>query len=264
MDPFAIETVEIRGVPTKVFVNAPPSLRAVWDASAAHGDATYLVYEDERLTFADVHRQVRALAAWLTERGVRQGDRVAIATRNYPEWAVAFFATQGLGGVAVPLNAWWTGPELAYGLADSGARVAIVDDERGARVAPLLGDTAVEHALEVRTDEWAAAVADTAAPPLPELVIDPDADATIMYTSGTTGKPKGAVQTHRNFGNFLMQGAYRTALAAAAAATEEGAAPAAPAPPPSTLLTFPLFHVGGLQSFLLPYTMAGGKVVLMY
>jgi long-chain acyl-CoA synthetase len=258
MDPFEIETVEIRGVPTKVFAHAPVSLRAVWDASSAHRDATYLVYEDERLTFAEVHRQVRTLAAWLAQRGVQQGDRVAISMRNYPEWAVAFWATQGLGGVAVPLNAWWTGPELAYGLADSGARVAIVDDERDARLASHLGDTSVEHTLVARTPVWAEVVAGDG-PALPDLTVAPDDDATIMYTSGTTGKPKGAVQTHRNFGNFLMQGAYRTALAAAAAP-----APAAQAPPPSTLLTFPLFHVGGLQSFLLPYTMAGGKVVLMY
>ena len=265
MDPFAIETVDIRGVPTKVFVNAPPSLRTVWDASAAHGEATYLVYGEERLTFAEVHRRVRSLAAWLADRGARQGDRVAIAMRNFPEWVVAFWATQGLGGVAVPLNAWWTGPELAYGLKDSGARVALVDDEREERIAPLLGDTDVEHLLVARTAAWDDAVASVDDVPLPSLDIDPDADATIMYTSGTTGKPKGAVQTHRNFGNFLMQGAYRQALAAAEAPPPAAdAPPPSPPSPPSTLLTFPLFHVGGLQSFLLPYTMAGGKVVLMY
>ena len=97
--------------------------------------------------------------------------------------------------------------------------------------------------------------------PLPALVVDPDADAAIMYTSGTTGKPKGAVQTQRNFTNFLMQGVYVTMQMAAQAASS----PAAAAPLPlATLLTFPLFHVGGLQSFLLPYTAAGGKIVLMY
>ena len=266
-DPFAIDIVDIRGVPTKVFVNAPGSLRLVWDMSAAHGDATYLVYRDERLTFNDVHRQVRALAAWLTEHGVQQGDRIAIAMRNFPEWAVAFWATQALGAVAVPLNAWWTGPELAYGLSDSGTRVVIADDERFDRITPHFADTKVEHTHVARTDKWRDVVQGDG-PPLPTLTIDPDADAAIMYTSGTTGKPKGAVQTHRNFGNFLMQGMYRAAMAAAAAPSPAGGAPsstpAARPTAPATLLTFPLFHVGGLHSFLLPFTASGGKVVLMY
>ena len=260
-DPFAIETVDIRGVPTKVFVNAPPSLRAIWDGSAAHGENVYLVYEDQRITFTEAHGMVRALAAWLTEHGVAKGDRVALAMRNYPEWAIGFWAIQALGGVAVPLNAWWTGPELAYGLADSGARVLLADDERLERIRPLLDETKVEHVLEVRTPAWDDVVSG-ADPPLPTIEIGPEDDATIMYTSGTTGRPKGATHTHRNFGNFLMQGVYRGAMAAADAPPPD---PDAPAPLPlSTLLTFPLFHVGGLQSFLLPYTAGGGKVVLMY
>ena len=265
---FEIQTVDIRGVPTKVFVNAPPSLRAVWEMSAAFASNVYLVYEDERITFADAQQQVRAVAHWLTEQGVGVGDRVAIATRNYPEYAIAFWAVQAIGGVGVPLNAWWTGPELAYGLADSGSVVLFADDERAERIAPLLGDTAVRTTVLIRSDRdvpnavgWTDVVSGDD-PPLPEVAIDLDADATIMYTSGTTGRPKGAVQTNRNFGNFLMQGVYLTM-----AVTEATGPPAADAPAPlpmSTLLTFPLFHVGGLQSFLLPYTAAGGKIVLMF
>jgi long-chain acyl-CoA synthetase len=265
---FEIQTVDIRGVPTKVFVNAPPSLRAIWEMSAAFANNVYLVYEDERITFADAQQQVRAVARWLSEQGVNVGDRVAIATRNYPEYAIAFWAVQALGAVGVPLNAWWTGPELAYGLADSGSVVLFADDERAERIAPLLGDTAVRTTVLIRSDRdvpnavaWTDVVSGDD-PPLPEVAIDLDADATIMYTSGTTGRPKGAVQTNRNFGNFLMQGVYLTM--AVAEATGPPAADA-PAPPPmSTLLTFPLFHVGGLQSFLLPYTAAGGKIVLMF
>ena len=273
-DPFEIETVDIRGVPTKVFKHAPPSLRSIWEGSAAHGDNVYLVYGEERTTFTEAHRQVRVLAGWLADQGVSRGDRVAIATRNYPEWAIAFWATQALGGVAVPLNAWWTGPELAYGLSDSGAGILFADEERAERIAPLLGDTQVRRSVIIRADTklpdsipWAEALAGDDRP-LPDVAIDPDDDATIMYTSGTTGRPKGAAQTHRNFGNFLMQGVYRAALAAqeaaAAGATPASSTPAAPPGPPATLLTFPLFHVGGLQSFLLPFTAAGGKVCLMY
>ncbi|MCB0998248.1 MAG: acyl--CoA ligase [Acidimicrobiales bacterium] len=266
INPFEIVEAEVLGVPMKVFAHQPASLRQIWDSSAAHGDNVFLVFEDERITFAQAHRQVRALAHRLsTVHGVRQGDRVAIATRNYPEWAIAYWATVSLGAVAVPLNAWWTGPELAYGLTDSGSVVLFVDDERAERLEPHLAATDVRAVVLIRSERSVpngelfvdAVLGDD--PPLPSVDIAPDDDATIMYTSGTTGRPKGAVQTHRNFGAFLMNGVYRTVMAAASAP------PSDTAPlPAATLLTLPLFHVGGLQSFLLPFTASGGKVVLMY
>jgi long-chain acyl-CoA synthetase len=263
-DPFVIETVEIRGAPTRVFTHAPRSLREVWDASAVHGAKIYLVYEDERITFDDAHEQVRALAHRLRgEFGVRPGDRVAIATRNYPEWAIAFWATVAIGAVAVPLNAWWSGAELAYGLRDSGSVVLFADDERIERIEPLLADTDVRTLVAIRSTRagvpWVDVISGDAHR-LPDVVIDPEDDATIMYTSGTTGNPKGAVQTHRNFTNFLYQGVWRTRTMLRDAGVPDDFTP----PPPATLLTFPLFHVGGLHSFLLPFTASGGKVVLMY
>ena len=266
VNPFEIVETEVLRVPMKVFAHQPGSLRQIWDLSAAFGDRDFLVFEHERITFAEAHRMVRVLAHRLLDvHGVRQGDRVAIATRNYPEWAIAYWATVSIGAVAVPLNAWWTGPELAYGLTDSGAVLLFADDERAERLEPHLADTAVRAVVLIRSDrslpngeQFADAVAGDA-PPIPPVEIAPDDDATIMYTSGTTGRPKGAVQTHRNFGAFLMNGVYRTAMAAAAAPP-----PSTPPLPPATLLTLPLFHVGGLQSFLLPFTASGGKVVLMY
>ena len=270
-DLFAIDEVEIRGIPTKVFRHAPASLRSIWDLSDAYADHVYLVYRDERLTFADAHRAVRSVAHWLSDHGVTSGSRVALASRNYPEWVVAFWAAQAIGAVVVPLNAWWTGPELAYGLQDSGAVVLFADEERAERLAPLLESTTVLHTVLIRSAPGSSGsvswdeVAAGEDPPLPPLAVDPDDDAVIMYTSGTTGKPKGAVQTQRNFGNFLWQGVYLTTrMAAQAAGASPPASPPAPPTAPATLLTFPLFHVGGLQSFLLPYTASGGKVVLMY
>jgi long-chain acyl-CoA synthetase len=257
-DPFEVLEVEVRGVPTRVFAGTPPSLRAIWDLTAAHGDADYLVYGDRRTTFAQARERVAAVAAHLAELGVQQGDRVAIAMRNLPEWPLAFWAATSIGAVAVPLNAWWTGPELAYGLADSGARVLFADAERLERLAPHLAETPVEHVL--------SDLADLPPAELPDVEVAPDDVATIMYTSGTTGRPKGAVGTHRNICSHVMNSMYAAARGAAAPPTVDAGTTGAAAPPapPATLLTFPLFHVGGLHSFLVPYTVAGGKVVLLY
>jgi steroid-24-oyl-CoA synthetase len=270
-DLFEIVEEDVLGSPVRVFKNSPPSLRAIWLASAAHGDKPFLVYEDERYSFAESHRIVAALADRLATYGVQQGDRVAIAMRNYPEWAFAFWATVSIGAVAVPLNAWWTGPELAYGLGDSGSVVLFADEERAERVAPLLGDTAVRNVVLARTERYmpnaetfADALGELDVIALPEVTIAPDDDATIMYTSGTTGKPKGAVATHRNFTAFLMNLLYRQMTAAAANPPAADAPPSAAPLPPATLLTFPLFHVGGLQSSLVVFAAIGGKIVLMY
>jgi long-chain acyl-CoA synthetase len=270
VDPFEVVVADVRSVPTRVFRHAPPSLRTVWEMSAAFGDSTYLVYGDERIPFADAHRRVASLATRLVgDHGVRSGDRVAIACRSYPEWVLSFWATVSLGAVAVPLNAWWSGSELAYGLAHSGSVVLFADDERAERIAPHLSETSVRTVVLIRSDRdvpgsvaFDALVGDPDAElPTPAADIDPDHDATIMYTSGTTGRPKGAVGTHRNAISHLMNSAYRAAMAAAPPNAD---APVTAPAPPATLLTLPLFHVGGLQSFLLPFTASGGKIVLMY
>ena len=128
---FEMEDVEIRGVVTRVWKNAPVGLRAILELSRSHGAQDYLVYEDERTTFEENFSLVASLARSLQERfGVEKGDRIAIVMRNLPEWVTAFWATAAAGAVAVPLNAWWTGPELEYGLHDSGTAVVFVDSER--------------------------------------------------------------------------------------------------------------------------------------
>ena len=267
---FAVVEVDIDGTRLRVFSNAPPSLSAIWELSAGHGDATYLVYGDERFSYARTHEVVEVLARSLANTfGVRPRDRVAIAMRNYPEWVLAFWAAARLGAVVVPLNAWWTGPELAYGLADSGAKVLVADGERLERVAAELAGTAVDTVIGTRADRLPGGalslddvLAQAPGGDLPAVEVGPDDLATIMYTSGTTGRPKGAMGTHRNLGGHIMNAMY---AALARGASVPGAAPEAGAPVrPVTLLTFPLFHVGGLHSFLLPYTVSGGEVVLLY
>ncbi len=151
---FEMEDLTIRGIPTRTWKSAPPTLRAVLELSAHHGDKDFLVYEDERISFAEHFRAVAALAHALVDRfGITKGDRVAIAMRNLPEWVIAFWASISVGAVVVPLNAWWTGPELAYGLSDSGASLLFVDEERQRRVLPHLDEAPGLRAIVVCCEE---------------------------------------------------------------------------------------------------------------
>jgi long-chain acyl-CoA synthetase len=257
---FALTEIEVRGVPWRVYERGPHTLRELAEFAAGWGDRVFTVYQDERVTYAEHAAQVRGLAALLRdEYGLRQGDRVAITMRNYPEWAPWFYACQVAGIVVVPLNAWWTAPELRYALADSEAALVVADPERAA----ILGDPGIPM-IEVRSAQWTEILAglDLAAP-LPDITIDPDADATILYTSGTTGRPKGAVGTHRNHCTNILN----TLLTGRVSATvANGGVPPEPdpaAPQPGALCTFPLFHIAGITS--LTFTpLVGGKLATQY
>jgi steroid-24-oyl-CoA synthetase len=273
--PFEIVEQIVHGVPMRVYAVPPRTLRDVLASTAQFGDSPFLVYSGERWTFAEHLRIVAGVARHFRDVfGVAKGDRVAIAMRNYPEWVMAFWACQALGAVVVPLNAWWTGAELAYALRDSGAKVLVADGERAERIRPELGGLAVAAVVVVRevspvpgtpapgTVRWEDVLAaGDASAQLPEVDIDTDDDATIMYTSGTTGAPKGAIATHRNhctnFLNTMLGGAVGVALAA-----ESGAAQGA-TPPLCALQTFPFFHIAGVTGIYC-YTGFGGKLVLMY
>jgi long-chain acyl-CoA synthetase len=262
--PFEIVEGEVLGQRMKLFKNAPPSLRALFATARARGDAPFLVYENERWSFAEVMRHADALGAALVERfGVAPGDRVAIAMRNYPEWVIAFTAITSIGAVSVSLNAWWTTDELAYALRDSGSRVVIADRERLERIAPLVGELglrviAARAQGDPRPAHWRDVVVPGAA--LPEVEIHPDQDATILYTSGTTGHPKGAVSTHRAVLSALMAFACRSALNSAL-----GAGPPKRHPwPQSFILVVPLFHVTGCVAVMLSCMGGGFKLVMMH
>jgi long-chain acyl-CoA synthetase len=264
---FEIQDAAVVGVPMRVYTSAPVSLRAVFEATRAFGEREFLIYEDERWTYAELYRRVRALAHLLNERGIGKGDRIAIGMRNYPEWVLAFWACQSIGAVAVTLNAWWTGDELNYALEDSGARAAILDGERVERIVPYLDSLPLEVVLGVRDaigSEHAEPLDDALAPyldrvHLPAADIDPDDYSTIMYTSGTTGRPKGALATHRNHVTNLTN----TFLGGAVAGRLAGVVPANPPPQPVSLQTFPFFHIGGLSGLYIS-TASGAKVALMY
>ena len=271
---FELDTADVRGIELRVWKNAPANLGQLLELSRLHGDKDFLVYEDERTTFEQHFRQAATLAHRLIDHyGVRKGDRVAIIMRNFPEWSVAFWAAAAAGAVVVPLNAWWTASELVYGLRDSGAKVAFVDGERLARLHDELPELDVA-AVVVRPEgdvpdgialyddvlgEVADDVADDAA--LPAVEIGPEDDATIFYTSGTTGEPKGALGTHRNICGNLVSLAY----SAASAALRMGQDPSAqPTEQRSYLLSVPFFHATGCHSVLVANLASGGKLVLMY
>jgi long-chain acyl-CoA synthetase len=277
---YEMQTLSIRGRATRAYVNAPPHLRAVFEAARPWADRDFIVYQDERLTFEAHHRAVCALANVLADRyGVKKGDRVGIAMRNLPEWSIGFWAGVVMGAVVTPLNGWGTGDDLAYGLADSEAKVAIFDAERLERVQPYLsGLTHLKGMIAVRTERpslgEAVALEDLIGPPggyaslpdrpAPDNALDPEDEATILYTSGTTGRPKGALGTHRNAISNLISLGYS---ASRAIVRRTGAAPPAPdpaAPQKSILLPVPLFHVTGSHSVLIPAMASGSKMVLMH
>jgi len=262
--PFAIVETEVRGARVPVFEKAPPSLRALFAVARTRADQDFLVYEDERWSFGDVMARVDATAALLVERyGVEKGDRVAIAMRNYPEFVTTFAAVVAVGGIAVLMNAWWTREEMDYGLEDSGSKVLVADAERVERAYPAK-DRLGLRIVSVRTDAPPAGVdrledvlPEDAA--LPEVAVGPEDDATILYTSGTTGHPKGAVSTHRAVVNALLSFACRTAIHRAMYPPAEP-----PAHPTSFILVVPLFHVTGLVPVMMSCFAGGYKLVMMY
>ncbi len=279
---FEMETVEIRGVALRTWKHAPKTARDILNLSLAHGGRDFLVYEDEHFTFDQHYRQVATLAERLRrEFGIDRGDHVALAMRNLPEWVVAFWGILAAGAVVVPLNAWWTAEELEFGLADSESVVLFADVERTERLRSILPGlralrgvvVADEHRgrgpVSPRDSEgvpvqgfsgWLGPVDPTAS--LPDVPLDPEDDATIFYTSGTTGRPKGALGTHRNIGTNLMSLFFlntRTSMRAGAR-QETGTGSSQQA----YLLSVPLFHVTGSLSIMVANTAAGGKIVMMH
>jgi long-chain acyl-CoA synthetase len=274
--PFEMEDRAIRGIPTRVWKNTPPTVRELFLAGRGHGEKIFLVHEQERVSYEAFARAALAIAAALTADGVKQGDRVALIMRNLPEWPAAFFGIALTGAIVTPLNAWWTGPELEYGLIDSGAKAAIVDAERLERLSehlhncPDLRRVFVAREAEETAHPLVRRLEDLIGPPdswmslpegaLPAVTLDPEDDVTIFYTSGTTGKPKGALGTHRN----LLSNIGAAGLAGARSFLRRGEQPPAPdpaAPQRCTLLAIPFFHVTGCHAILCPTIAAGSKIV---
>ena len=276
---FEMGEAMINGRPTRFWKNAPPTFRDMFRVSQTYPDREFIVYENDRCTYDAFGRAAVTLAHDLIARGVKKGDRVALVMRNLPEWPVVFFASLLTGAIVTPLNAWWTGPELHYGLIDSGAKIAVVDAERLERIVEHVDQCPdLKHVIVARYEDEIGhpkiskleavigAVNDwrrLAVKPLPEVRLDPEDPATIFYTSGTTGKPKGALGTHRNGCSNI--GA--TGLVAVRSDLMAGRSPGDPDPhnnpQRSALLVIPFFHVTACFAFLGPAVYSGVKVVLM-
>ena len=267
--PFEIVESEVLGNRARIYKNAPLNVREVWLSTIQFAERPYLIYGDERLTYADAHERVNAVASWLAAQGVKPGDRVAIAMRNYPEWMLIYWACVSSGITVVGINAWWTTEEMAYAFSDSAPEVVFLDSERLARLKERPDLAADLKIVGIRIPDapenvtpWSEVIAHGGN--LPDVEVDPDSDACIFYTSGTTGHPKGAQLTHRGCVSNLFNLMYAAASSALATERATGIAPPVTPPIPTTLITTPLFHVTANNCGAYATTAAGGALVLMY
>lgn len=262
---FEVGTACVRGAQTRVFVNCHSSLREVWLDTKQFGSRDCLIYERDRITYEEAHSITSSFGAWLWRQGVRPGDRVAIAMRNYPEWMLAYWACVSIGVTVVGLNAWWVSEELTVAIEQCNPKVLVCDEERLERLKPWWSKeqctvVAVRTAAPAGATSWNEVVTQGGA--LPAVEVDPDSDACIFFTSGTTGRSKGARLTHRGCANNVMNMLFLQDLSESSKRMA-GEAPVA-APPYRALATTPLFHVTANNGAAHTAASIGGTLVLMY
>ena len=287
---FEIVTEDVLGVPLQVYKNRLQSLREIIGMADARVGTDFLVQGDRRLTYDEHNALVRRVAASFQELGVGHGDRIAILSANNVEWVVLFWAAAAIGAVVVPLNAWWKTEELEFGLRDSGAKLLFCDTKRWQAVRDRVDAIPeLEHVfvMDLRGDGGFAdrrrrspslrgrpstEEPDGSARPgtdllgedpgtLPDVAVAEDDLFAILYTSGTTGRPKGATLTHRqalaNLQNIFCLGIANASRGGEAAPELSSDVQSA------TLLVVPLFHVTGCLSTMMLCYASGAKLVLM-
>ena len=270
--PFELVRRTIDDVDYTMYANAPQTLHALYLAAEPHGSRECLVYEGERLSFDQLFAQAWCLAAALEQKhGVSKGDRVGIAMRNYPEWLSAFVAITAMGAVAVPINSWGKARDLLFAVRDSGCKTVFCDQQRYQLMADGLTESKINAVVaradsEIESGHWStleAFIAGTRGATAPAAIIDDEDTAMIMYTSGTTGTPKGAVSTHRAICQAIMNFDC-TAAASAMANPELIGNMMNKGFEPVQMLAVPLFHVSGLHAIFLTALRAGRKIVMLY
>ena len=270
---YELAEVELYGRKCRAFRHAPPTLRELYDDNRS--DLPFITYDDDHLTFEETWCQACRIATLLVdEYGVKKGDCVAISMRNYPEWITTFSAVTSIGAIAVALNALWGPDEMEYGLLDSGARVLVADGERLERLARCKQAPRGLAVLTVRADRPVEKSAGSATGArdlhealsgietniMPSADFGPNDDATIFYTSGSTGHPKGVVSCHRNIITALLS----WELDGLAGAMTRGIELPVPQDQPASLLAVPLFHVTGSHAVYLNSYRSQRRIVSMY
>lgn len=274
---FPLTEIVVDGQRLEMFDREPRTMRDCFLATTAHAEVTAVVYGEERWTYSDQWSEVVALAHALREElGVRKGDHVGLAMRNYPEFIFTFWATQLIGAVLVPYNGWLRARELADLVAGSHPVVLVADQERIALLAEEdLAASGVRTTVAVRCEEapdgftgrnavvgYRDLLDRTANPSaVPDVEVVPEDPSTILYTSGTTGRPKGALHRHRNHSASMLNKLIRAVRVTPATDTEP--LRVLPALPSVKLMTFPMFHIAGMNTL---YTAAysAHTLVLMY
>jgi long-chain acyl-CoA synthetase len=268
--PFEIVIGEVLGHPVQMYKDRRTNLRSLMEDNALRRDVTFLVQGDRRFTFGEHDLAARRVARGLQELGVAKGDRVAIVSANNPEWVITFWACAVLGAIAVPLNAWQKSEELQFALDDSGSMVVVADRKRIDLIVPVLDDCpTVQHVFVTDVvDPGDIAIVrhydelygDPVDPGVPSGDLGEDDILAILYTSGTTGRPKGATITHRqtiaNLQNIVCTGVIQMLAGVATRGGDEASQDAA-------LLVVPLFHVTGCLATMVVNYALGGKLVLM-
>ena len=258
--PFEIVEEEVLGARHAVFKERRRSLREYVEAASAFADREYLVNDERRITFAQHERLVASVAAALRDQhGVQPGDRVGLLAANCPEFVIAHWAIVSLGAITASMNGWWTQDEILHAVNLVEPRVLIGDARRLARLeGQALPGTTV---LQIESD-FAALEGHAPEAPLPDQPIGEDDPAVILFTSGTTGRPKGATASHRGIVGFVQ-----TSMVCGAERMLAALPPGEPPKPPQqsvTLATPPLFHLSGLYGLTTIAMATGGKLVLRH
>ena len=267
----SLSTTEIRGNDYHVFDKAPANLREYYQLGFMHGDWTHIVYEGERFQFKETMEKSNQLAnALVNDFGIKKGDKVAFSMRNYPEWMFTYIATTSIGAIAVPLNSWWKGDELEYGLVNSEAKLFIADEERLDRVQDILPNLPRIAVRSSNPDHsqinFDQIIKDSSIDLKTEIEIFPEDEASIMYTSGSTGHPKGVVLTHRGiiFAPFYWITITTMGKLAEIETEKDSEEDSENNYQTATLLSVPLFHVTGCHAIFLLSIAVGRKTVMMY
>ncbi len=274
---FEVTTEDVDGRPMQVYKERMRSLREITQAAVLRGDdQPFIVYGDRTYGFQTFIETANGVSRALAEQyGIGHGDRVSVLSQNNPEWCLAFWATVDAGAILVGLNGWWKADEILYGLQDSGSTVLVADRKRFERIADRLDEAPdLAHVFLIDADPGDFPPAAGASVELhrfdelttsptsafPDTPIAEDDAAVIFYTSGTTGKPKGAISTHRSMIANLQNTLFSTL--SGAMANPDAGSPLASSGPNVSLLTSPLFHVSGCHSGLVVGMLAGIKIVI--